>query len=303
MVLLFFYFSFCHDRGVQYIDLDCTKDKTGRQVLTVYGKGIKSIETALKQTVNDNGFTNMDIEVQEHGYYYFNQFCGGKRNVHGDIKVVQRVIRGEEWVAEGEASCGLILFGTAKNTVNEPTALYAVFSAHLVLDTSECEKVLGLNKDLQMANLIDKIREQNSSYSLHFHNSEIVLDLVENPLLAYSHYHTMEEKERATHMQFLKDVAISKLAERGNLGEDIQEAMSKRELYSGNDAKVYKIAEVLPIMHPRELTKLQVQQIDVKVGSINGHLIFPKEASWRKAVKHPDMMVKSFCAEFKTLNQ
>ena len=294
-----------------------TPGKKNRVTLTVQGMGVAEISDELK-LYSKNSFPDFDIECEDTGYLYHDQFWGKRC---GDIQVVKDVVDTEDrrWVPVKKASCGLILAGRAKNKANEQTVLYAVFSAHLVLDDSQCKELLRTNPVMRMEDMDDKIKTTAAKYYLQTHNSGTKIDLIEYPMITYGHYFTMddhmtevEEKKGVKrgpkwepHKRFMKDVAIARLSD-GNKGQEffdkLCDTMSTKELYSGHKSKRYKVAEVLPVRDPLKLYQLHQRRINIKIGPVNGHLYRVGDTKWREQMR-PDKRQRSHTIEFTTKNQ
>ena len=249
----------------------------------------------------------INIQVIEEDYLHMIQFTNENNGneISGDITIKHHnTTENGIWVPTKEATCGLILSGIPQNSSNkQPAALYAVFPAHLPLDDSDCRKLIQM-EPLPTSELDRTVGQLPlSRYSLHVHNSDLVLDLVETPKIDYGHYFTNEGTKDAPQKRFMKDIAILKLDQRPELLESLKYAMSKKRLYSGHEETEYDIGEILPIHDPRILFNLHQRKIDVKVGSINGHLICARNPNWTRPFPERLTVLKSFCVEFKTINQ
>ena len=289
-MLMYHNFSLIKESHVRYAFFTqvCTfrDDKSANIELTIHGQRVSAIEDELTSYIEEN-HQMYSVNFVEVGYYNLNEFTG---KWPGDVQIIKHVLEGNRWVEKKKASCDLIITGTPENTTSKAGALYAVVSAHVVLDTSGCEQMLKADPQKRIEDLVDKLEPQIARYTLRMHSENIEIDLVERPLYCYAHYFSRKDdhKERKLkesgsthkrekwnpHLSFMKDATIMKLSPAAppKSIEKILQAIMERVLYSGHSPTSYKVGEILPVYDPAELDTLHKRMIDVKIGGLDGWL-------------------------------
>mgnify|MGYP001800640578 CR=1 FL=1 len=257
------------------------------------GQGVSDIQDELTSYI-EKKHPMYRINIVETGYYDLIEFTGKQP---GDVHIVKHVLQGNRWIEKKKASCDLFITGTPENTASKAKALYAVVSAHVVLDTSGCEQMLS-DPQNRVEDLLDKLEQQRARYTLRMHSANIEIDLVEQPLYCYAHYFSNEEhyKEREqkefgntrnrdkwkTHLSFMKDTAIIKVSPVAPTESIERISQAERVLYSGHSPTSYKVEGILPIYDPAELDTLHKRMIDVKIGSLDGWLFH--DPNWHESI-------------------